>query len=188
MNSIRKPLKWLKNQVTVSRARRESNRWLKAEAVIAEGRVLSIGSLDDSDGQGGSYRDYFSSCSSYTTSEVDTGYDTDLILDVRSMSSVKSGKYDCIYCSGVLEHVDDFQSAVNEITRILRPGGLLLLGVPFRQAIHLAPTDYWRFTRYGLEKLLERDFDIKVIHPVDSANSEFPAAYWVKATKLRGQS
>jgi len=188
MDSISGPLRWLKSQIKVSRSRRESNRWLKAEAVNVEGRVLSIGSLDDSDGQGGRYRDYFSSCSSYTTSEVDKGYDTDLILDIRSMSSVKSGEYDCIYCSGVLEHVDDFQSATSEITRILRPGGLLLLGVPFRQPIHLAPTDYWRFTRYGLEKLLERDFNVEVIHPVDSANPDFPAAYWVKATKLEGQS
>ena len=88
MLSVRQKLKSLRDMLRVSRSRRESNRWLQDEAAVVEGTVLSIGSLDDSDGQGRSYRDYFRSCSAYATSEVEEGYNTDLILDVRSMPSV----------------------------------------------------------------------------------------------------
>ncbi|NDJ76694.1 MAG: methyltransferase domain-containing protein, partial [Chloroflexi bacterium] len=84
---------------------------------------------------------------------------------------------------GVLEHVDDFQAGMREITRVLKPGGILLLGLPFRQALHLEPHDYWRFTEYGLRYLLEDDYDIQRLDPINLTVPKFPASYWIKARK-----
>jgi hypothetical protein len=164
-----------------SRGRVESNTWLRAAAATVTGKVLSIGSRDDSDGEGGSYRAYFSSADSYTTSDV--AGPVDLRLDARNMASLADHHYSGIFCSGVLEHVDDFKAALNEITRILAPGGTLLLGLPFRQAIHDEPLDFWRFTRYAIDYLLKDRYVIHEIKEIDTETEKFPVAYWVKAVK-----
>jgi len=41
-----------------------------------------------------------------------------------------SGSLDAVICSEVLEHLSDYQSALSEIRRVLRPGGSLALSVP----------------------------------------------------------
>jgi SAM-dependent methyltransferase len=165
-------------------ARSESNRWLRIHCADVKGDVLSIGSGADSDEGGSHYRSYFASAKSYTTSEVTPGFPTDLVLDVRRMPEVADGAYDCIFCSGVLEHVDDYRAGLAELTRILKPGGVLLLGLPFRQAIHLAPHDYWRFTEYGIKYLLADTYELLELAAIDAAREPgFAAAYWVKARK-----
>ena len=79
-------------------------------------------------------------------------------------------------------------AGIKEMTRVLKPGGVLLLGVPFRQAIHMAPQDFWRFTEFGIRHLLRDAFEILELtqiltDPICGAN--FPATYWVKARKTR---
>lgn len=145
------------------------------------GDVLSIGSQTDQDGKGRRYRDYFRAARSYTTSELAPRPGCDLVLDVRAMSSITDGAYDCVFCSGVLEHVDDIWAAVAEIHRILRPGGVLLVGVPFAQRLHCTPTDFWRFTKYGLAYLL-RAFTIEAIEALGE-DPKFPWTYWARARK-----
>ncbi len=164
-----------------SRSRVESNVWLREVAARIEGDVLSIGSRDDLDGQGGRYRDYFYSARSYLTSDVSGR--ADLVLDVRHMAEVPDGRFSCVFCSGVLEHVDDFPAALSEITRILSPGGVLLLGVPFRQPLHDEPGDFWRFTRYAIEFLLRGRYSISEIREIDADQRNNPAAYWTRAVK-----
>jgi len=99
------------------------------------------------------------------------------------MHSIQDESFDCIFCSGVLEHVGDYRSALKEITRILTQSGILLLGLPFRQTIHGAPNDYWRFTTHGIKYLLQNDYEILELSSIDDSIPDFPAAYWVKAKK-----
>lgn len=167
-----------------SRSRRESNRWLLRQCPEIQGDVLSIGSESDSDRQGDFYRNYFSMASSYTTSEVSPEFGCDIICDVRSMPQIVDNRYNCIICNGVLEHVDDFHAGIAEMTRILKSGGILLLGVPFRQAIHMGPQDFWRFTEFGVRHLLKDTYEIIELTGIEGKKKEgFPAAYWVKARK-----
>jgi SAM-dependent methyltransferase len=166
-----------------SRERRLSNAWLRRHVGDIEGRVLSIGSQHDSDREGGRYRDYFARAASYTTSEVTAETGADLVLDVRRMPEVADESYDCIFCSGVLEHVDDYPAALSEMTRVLRRGGTLLVGLPFRQAIHNAPLDYWRFTDGAIRYLLKDRYEILILDPIETSVPNFPASYWVKARK-----
>jgi SAM-dependent methyltransferase len=170
-------------RLRVSRARRDSNAWLRRHAAGVSGKVLSIGSGSDEDGQGGRYRDYFVSAESYTTSEIRPMRGCDLVLDVRAMPEIASGSYDGIFCSGVLEHVDDYAAGLKEITRVLAPRGVLLLGLPFRQDIHMEPHDYWRFTEYGIRHLLRDAYDIEDVAGIDSLRRSFPASYWTLAHK-----
>ena len=60
------------------------------------------------------------------------------------------------------EHVPRFWRAFDEIHRVLRPGGALLVSCPFYFHIHEYPSDYWRFTPQAFELLLA-DYPSKLI-------------------------
>lgn len=52
-----------------------------------------------------------------------------LCLDVQQMP-LADASYDGVYCSHVLEHVQDDLRALTELYRVLRPGGIALIQVP----------------------------------------------------------
>jgi SAM-dependent methyltransferase len=54
-----------------------------------------------------------------------------------------------------MEHVPDPQRMVGEIARVLRPGGAVILSVPFHEPLHEVPYDFYRFTPFSLRKLFE---------------------------------
>jgi len=55
----------------------------------------------------------------------------------------------------VAEHLAEPDCAFAEIARVIRPGGLLLMSVPFLYPIHDAPHDFQRYTEHGLTRRLE---------------------------------
>ena len=180
---------WLKRRILhllglhITRNRRETNAWLRQHAADVTGAVIAIGSGSDSDKEGRHYRDYFAAAASYTASDMSTERGAERQIDARHMPEIADASYDAVLCSSLLEHVDDYQSALREITRILKPGGILILGLPFRQSLHLEPYDFWRFTEYGIRYLLEDEYDILRIDPIDLSVPRFPASYMVKARK-----
>ncbi|MBL9202710.1 MAG: class I SAM-dependent methyltransferase [Opitutaceae bacterium] len=65
--------------------------------------------------------------------------------------------FDAVLCSQVLEHVFTPEKFLGEIHRVLRPGGTLLLAVPFLWDEHEQPHDFGRYSSFGLRALLERN-------------------------------
>lgn len=63
---------------------------------------------------------------------------------------------DAVLCTQVLEHSPRPQVLLCDIARVLRPGGTVVLTVPFYWPHHEEPHDYFRFTRYGLALLCEQ--------------------------------
>ncbi len=63
---------------------------------------------------------------------------------------------DLVITQEVLEHVADPFKAMQEIHRVLKPGGTLYVQLPFVIGYHPGPTDFWRFTREGIVRLVER--------------------------------
>jgi ubiquinone/menaquinone biosynthesis C-methylase UbiE len=45
------------------------------------------------------------------------------------------GEFDALVCLSVLEHVTELDAALGELARVLRPGGVVVLGFPVRNAI-----------------------------------------------------
>jgi ubiquinone/menaquinone biosynthesis C-methylase UbiE len=81
---------------------------------------------------------------------------TDVLGDARTIPFADQS-FDGVLCSQVLEHVDQPEKVVQEMSRILKPGGVGLISVPFFYNLHMEPHDYFRFSPYGIKKLLERN-------------------------------
>jgi SAM-dependent methyltransferase len=75
----------------------------------------------------------------------------DLVCDIHAIE-LPDNSVDGAICTGVLEHVEDPAKVVQEIFRILKPGGMAYLDVPFIQPYHPDPLDYWRWTLPGFQK------------------------------------
>jgi SAM-dependent methyltransferase len=68
-------------------------------------------------------------------------WDTSLIDLVSDITAIPApdASFDALLCSEVLEHVPDPSKALDEFTRLLRPGGILILTAPFSSSVHMAP-------------------------------------------------
>ena len=86
------------------------------------------------------------------------GVHVDVVADAHHLP-FQTNEFDCVVCIAVLEHVLNPTQVVKEVHRVLKPGGLFLVSVPFIYPLHDVPSDYWRFTKYGLTQLLQ-EFDI----------------------------
>lgn len=76
-------------------------------------------------------------------------------VDIHDLSAYPADSYDFVVLDEILEHVRKPWIAVEEIRRILKPGGTLISSSPFMIAVHKVPQDYWRFTKEAMEVLLE---------------------------------
>lgn len=77
--------------------------------------------------------------------------------------------YDAVVSNQVLEHVFNPDEFLDEIVRVLKPEGKLLLSVPFVWDEHLQPLDYARYSSFGLRSLLERHgFAVLELHKMNA--------------------
>jgi SAM-dependent methyltransferase len=79
-----------------------------------------------------------------------------LVVDLGQPLPFADESFDTILCTSVLEHVENAEQAMQEIARLLRPGGHALITVPFLYPTHEAPYDFWRCTHIGLAGLVRR--------------------------------
>jgi SAM-dependent methyltransferase len=63
--------------------------------------------------------------------------------------------YDVVINTQVLEHVEYPQKVIDELYRILKPGGKLFLTTNQTFWVHHSPYNYYFFTRHGLQSLFE---------------------------------
>jgi uncharacterized protein YbaR (Trm112 family) len=61
--------------------------------------------------------------------------------------------FDLVLSQAVLEHVPDPQRAVDEIVRVLKPGGTAYVEAAFMQPLHAVPSHYMNITPFGLDHL-----------------------------------
>ena len=85
----------------------------------------------------------------------------DIVSDITSIP-LPDQSVDAIMCTEVLEHIPDALAAIKEFSRLLKPGGYLLITAPFASITHFAPYHYATgFNRFFYEKHLpENGFTI----------------------------
>ncbi|KQV79080.1 hypothetical protein ASD15_20670 [Massilia sp. Root351] len=77
----------------------------------------------------------------------------DLPFEARSFDA-------CVACA-VLEHVLDPYRCVEEMRRVLRPGGFVYAETPFMQPVHMRQYDFTRFTHLGHRRLFRHFAELR---------------------------
>jgi SAM-dependent methyltransferase len=108
-------------------------------------------------------------------------YTADLCENNSAM--IPDGRFNVVVCTEVLEHTLNPFAAVQELERVLAPGGVALITVPFNFRIHGPLPDCWRFTEHGLRALLRR-FEITELTALEDPDRFLmPIHYTVIARK-----
>ncbi len=131
------------------------------EAHASRGRTLDIGA------QNGPYAAFFPN---RVAVDIRAGRGVRIIGDAQALG-VADAAFDVVLCTEVLEHLPEPQRALDEMFRVLRPGGTLLLTTRFLFPIHDAPHDYFRFTKYGLRHLLRKFEIVELQEETDSVGT-----------------
>src|SRR5665647_331058 len=87
----------------------------------------------------------------------------DIAADLNKPLPIESEVADTVVSLSVMEHLCEPQTMLNQARRILKPGGVMVLQVPWQWWIHEAPYDFFRYTPYGLKYLFEKASFIHVV-------------------------
>jgi SAM-dependent methyltransferase len=78
----------------------------------------------------------------------------------------ENNTFDTVFSTQVIEHVEDHQAMVSEASRVLKFNGIAIFTIPFCWELHEEPYDFFRFSKYGIKYLFEKNgFEIVLLKP-----------------------
>lgn len=130
--------------------RRSNWRFLNGEVkrLPSEATILDVGAGH------GDFADIFEGKNYYSLDIVPYA-EVDLVCDLGQTIPFRPGTFDAVVLMNVLEHVYENRGLVQNIAKILKPGGKLIITVPFLLKVHQAPFDFSRYTPYYLSQLAQ---------------------------------
>ncbi|MFN8353476.1 MAG: class I SAM-dependent methyltransferase [Spirosomataceae bacterium] len=106
------------------------------------------------------YQTLFSNATNYIGLEIDTpenrrDKNADFFYDGVNFPFERES-FDAVLANQVFEHVFNPDEFLENIWRVLKPNGVLLLTVPFVWDEHEQPFDYARYSSFGLKHILQK--------------------------------
>lgn len=114
------------------------------------------------------YRDYVSEtiCIDWANTPNSNPH-LDYECDISKNLPISDNSIDTIILSDVLEHIPEPESLWNEMARVLKTKGVLIINVPFYYKLHEDPYDYYRYTRFALERFSDKfEFKIEILESI----------------------
>jgi SAM-dependent methyltransferase len=108
------------------------------------------------------YRGWFGAVESYVGLDVASGPEVDVLVRPDGTWPLDSARFDVVLCTQVLEHVENLELTLNEIVRVLKPGGVAVVTFPFLYNEHGEPYDFRRMTVHYAKRLFPR-FQIEAL-------------------------
>ena len=99
--------------------------------------------------------------------------------------AIPDATFDHVVCTEVLEHTLQPFDAVDQIWRVLKPGGVAHVTTPFNFRIHGPLPDCWRFTEHGLRALFRRFVDVDV-RPLEDPSRPFMPIHYTTVARRPG--
>lgn len=110
------------------------------------------------------------------TMDFDETAPVDFLADMHFIP-LRNQCVDSVLSVAVLEHTRIPWECARELWRVLKPGGTAVICVPFLQPEHAVPHDFFRYTVYGLQSMLEwAGFKV---HSVERLGRQHRALAWV---------
>ncbi len=101
----------------------------------------------------GDFADLFKSYPGYLALDVYPYPEVDIVCDLSCTNPFRPNSLDAVVLMNVLEHVYDAHALMTSLAEMLKPGGKLIVAVPFLVKMHQAPVDFTRFTHYALVRI-----------------------------------
>ncbi len=120
-----------------------------------EGSVLDVGCGEKP------YQAWTPKAKHYVGVDVYAGPGVDVVVRPYEPWPLDGNSFDHVLCTQVLEHVVDLENTLGEIRRVLKPGGQLIVAIPFIFQEHGVPNDYRRFSLYGAQQMLAPHYDLR---------------------------
>lgn len=126
------------------------------------------------------FRPFFAGhASSYLGTDVFSSPSVDRVCPAEALD-VDDACADVVLCLSVLEHVNSPQRSVAELSRILRPGGVVFASTHGAFPWHPYPQDHWRWTQTGLPILFEHSGNFESIE-ISATRGTFSGMFFLLA-------
>ncbi len=129
----------------------------RVSALTLEGKILDVGGSKKS-----GYHELIKGAHEFTVINIDETCKPDFFVDIEGKFPFGDSSFDHAVCFNVLEHVYEFENAISETVRTVRPGGIIVIGVPMLYHIHGSPDDFLRYTASALRRLVIK-YDCEVV-------------------------
>lgn len=138
---------------------------LKNISPLVRGMVLDVGCGSKP------YKGWFSKVSEYIGIDIYQDVNVDFVVDPDDRFPFDENMFDTILAFEVFEHVEKLEHTTNEIVRVLKPGGRIIVSMPFLYTEHGAPNDYRRLTKFSTNLLFQQLVKLESIKTIGGVGS-----------------
>jgi SAM-dependent methyltransferase len=129
------------------------------------GKVLDVGCGEKP------YKIWLKHVSEHVGLDVNPESQADVRIRPGERWPFEDASFDAVLCTEVLQYIANLKNTLSEIDRVLKPGGQLVVTVPFVYNMHGVVHDFWRFSVHGVRELFADRYAIAEVKALGGIGS-----------------